>query len=166
MSGSANAMRWDSAEVKARQAKAIALKLEGKTLEQIVDAGIGFTSTSGASQSIKRGLEAQVNTNAQQVINEEVARLDSLIATWFPKAIEDDPKAALLVVKFMDRRARYLGLDFMDGIAERHVQVQEAQVKLAAELVRRVLGDDELGLTDEQKQKVPAVAQRHLSAVA
>lgn len=167
--------RWNDAEVRARQAKALAFKLGGMTLQQIVEADIGYTSTAGVGHAIKRALDEEVSTNAQEVIKEEIGRLDSLLRTWWPRAkggnidgkkVEPDPKAALMVVKLMDRRSRYLGLDFMDGVMERHVAVQEQQVKLAAEVVRRVLGDPELALTEEQRQKVPAVANRHLNAVA
>jgi hypothetical protein len=49
------------------------------------------------------------------------------------------------------------------GIAERQVKLAEQHGHLIADVLRKVLADPELGLTDEQRKAVPAVARRHLS---
>ena len=154
--------RWPQEEVLTRAIEALNLKLGGATLQQIVDADIGFTSTSGVDAAIKRVLDQQVTINAKQVLKEEIARCDALLRTWWPKAREGDPKAAMIVVKVMDRRSKYLGLDFMDGIAERHVEVEERQLDLIAEMVRNAFGDPDLHLTPAQQAVVPDVVHRHL----
>jgi hypothetical protein len=160
------AQRWDKAEVKARANKALAMRLAGMTYQQIADAGIGFNNQSSVQSAVTRELEKQVSTNAQAIKREEVARCDSMIRSFWPKAKEGNVKAAGVVDRFMEKKARLLGLNFLDGVVERHVQVQEAQVRLAAEIVRRVLADAELGLTPEQQAVVPQIAQRHLAIEA
>jgi hypothetical protein len=51
------------------------------------------------------------------------------------------------------------------GIAERQVQLAEAQGRLLVDVIRRIFDDPELGLTEEQRQVVGVVAGRHLRAV-
>lgn len=49
------------------------------------------------------------------------------------------------------------------GIAERQVKLAEQHGHLIADVLRKVLADPELGLTDAQRKVVPTVARRHLS---
>lgn len=52
------------------------------------------------------------------------------------------------------------------GIAERQVRLAEQHGRLIVDILRKVLADPELALTDEQRRAVPTVARRHLTAVA
>jgi hypothetical protein len=52
------------------------------------------------------------------------------------------------------------------GVEERRVRLAEQQGALLADVIRRVLGDPELGLSAEQQQKAAPVVARHLRAVA
>lgn len=52
------------------------------------------------------------------------------------------------------------------GIEERRVRLAEQQGALVADVLRRIFGDPELGLTPEQAQAAPKVAARHLRALA
>jgi hypothetical protein len=51
------------------------------------------------------------------------------------------------------------------GIAERYVRLAEVYGHTIAKLIESILGDDELGLTDEQRKAAPQVIRRHLLAV-
>ncbi len=48
---------------------------------------------------------------AEQIRALELARLDAILVPQMRKAMAGDPKAADVVLRIMDRRARYLGLD-------------------------------------------------------
>lgn len=52
------------------------------------------------------------------------------------------------------------------GIAERSVRIAEQQGALIADVFRKVLGDPELGITDEQRETMTHVVARHLRAVS
>lgn len=52
------------------------------------------------------------------------------------------------------------------GVEERRVQLAEQQGALLADVIRRVLGDPELGLSVEQQAKAAPLVARHLRAVA
>jgi len=68
------------------------------------------------------------------------------------------------VIKLLERRAKYGGLDHSDKMAERQVQLQEQQVELFAMGVRAVL--DALDLTPEQKAREPEIVAKQLALVA
>lgn len=51
------------------------------------------------------------------------------------------------------------------GIDERLTRLAEAQGEMLAEVIRRILGDDELALTPEQRRAAGPVVRRHLSSV-
>lgn len=68
------------------------------------------------------------------------------------------------VIKLLERRAKYGGLDHSDKMAERQVQLQESQVELFAMGIRAVL--DALDLTPEQKAREPEIVARQLALVA
>lgn len=52
------------------------------------------------------------------------------------------------------------------GVEERRVRLAESQGALLADVIRRVLGDPELGLSPQQQAQAAPVVARHLRAVA
>lgn len=52
------------------------------------------------------------------------------------------------------------------GLAERQVRMAEKQGALIADVLRSVMGDATLGLSEEQRRAMPDVIRRHLAAVA
>lgn len=48
-----------------------------------------------------------------RVVELDLERLEALHKTYFTKALKGDKEAAALVVRFMDRRAKYCGLDVL-----------------------------------------------------
>ncbi|MFC0626148.1 hypothetical protein [Kribbella deserti] len=70
----------------------------------------------------------------------------------------------LLEAQERDRCAKLAKTAHDMGIAEREVRLAEQQGELLAGVIKRVLGD--LDLTVEQQQRVPAVVGQHLRAVA
>jgi hypothetical protein len=68
------------------------------------------------------------------------------------------------VIRLMERRARYLGLDHADGILDRLTQLREQESDLMVQFMQAVL--DELNLTKEQRAKLPEVTRRQLALVS
>ncbi|HEY2763393.1 MAG TPA: hypothetical protein VGJ13_05185 [Pseudonocardiaceae bacterium] len=62
-----------------------------------------------------------------------------------------------------DRCAGFCAKAIAAGLAERQVHLAEKQGALIAEVLRAVLNDPELGLTEQQRRAMPHVARRHLS---
>lgn len=73
---------------------------------------------------------------------------------------------ATLEAQERDRCAGFAAKAVAAGLDKRRVELAERQGALIADLLRAVLADPELGLTEEQRRAVPGVARRHLSLVA
>ncbi len=69
-------------------------------------------STSSVSSSLKGAYsKLHMEHEAIEARDLELARLDEVQSSFYETAIEGDPKAAEVVFKSMDRRAKLLGLD-------------------------------------------------------
>lgn len=73
---------------------------------------------------------------------------------------------ATLEAQERDRCATFAAKAIAAGLAERTVRLAERQGQLIADVLRSVMGDPSLGLSDEQRAVMPDVIRRHLSAVA
>jgi hypothetical protein len=73
---------------------------------------------------------------------------------------------ATLEAQERDRAAGFAARAVAAGLAERQVKLAERQGALIADLLRSVLNDPALGLTDEQRRLAPGVARRHLAAAS
>jgi hypothetical protein len=65
-----------------------------------------------------------------------------------------------------DRLANFSAKAIAAGLAERQVRVAERQGSLLAELLRQVIGDPTLGLSDDQRAAFPNAIRRHLALLA
>lgn len=70
---------------------------------------------------------------------------------------------AMLEAQERDRCANFCRLAVAAGLAERQVRLAERQGSLIADVLRAVLADPALGLTEAQRAALPAVARRHLA---
>lgn len=71
---------------------------------------------------------------------------------------------ALLEAQERDRCAGFAEKAIKAGLAERQVKLAEQQGEMIVAVLRAVF--DELGLSDEQRERVPGVVRRHLTAIA
>ncbi len=122
-----------SAEVARRRAQALELRRAGVTWQEIANR-LGYRTASAACQDVRRGMEDIVRVPAQQHIAEEVDRLDAMLQGLWPSARKGGVQSIDRVLKIMDRRARYLGLD--NGL--RSDSVEEARSMLGE--LSRALG--------------------------
>jgi hypothetical protein len=81
-----------------------------------------------------------------------------------PVAVEEAIRALVeLEGVERDRAAKFASLAISAGLAERQVRAAEQMGAKIAAALRDILSDPELGLTEEQRRAVPAVARRRLA---
>ena len=89
------------------------LRVRGATFDQIAHA-LGFRSKASAFKSYMRAfrrLKQQILVDAEQQRHVILERLDALVHTYMPLAIQGSSDAAEIVLKADKRRADLLGLD-------------------------------------------------------
>lgn len=121
-----------SAEARDRQRRAVELRLAGANYD-VIARQLDYAGQSGARYAVQRGLELAIIEPAEEVLRQEVERLDRLMTGLWSRAVKGDVSAVDRVLKIMDRRARYLGLD----APTRHVvtsELDESIDSLLAEL--------------------------------
>jgi hypothetical protein len=97
-------------EAHERQLKALKLRGQGRGYQQIADE-LGYRSVSGAYDAVMRALRETLREPAEQVRTLELGRLDAMLEAIWPAAEEGKIPAQLQVLRLMERRAKYLGLD-------------------------------------------------------
>jgi hypothetical protein len=93
-----------------RQRQALELRKAGVGFQQIADQ-LGYGGPSGAFNAVARALQKVIQEPAEAVLALELARLDAMLLGLWPKARAGHASAVDRVLKLMDRRAKYLGLD-------------------------------------------------------
>jgi hypothetical protein len=100
----------ENALVSEREHQAVQLALAGATFDQIAQQ-VGYANRSAAWKAVQRAL-ARVEAHDVGSLREvEGARLDRLQVAVWPAALRGEVKAATVVLRIMERRARLLGLD-------------------------------------------------------
>ena len=132
-----------SAKSTDRRYEAIQLRREGKSYRDI-SAALGCSVSTAFSDVQKELQEVRKKTreDAETVRDIELERLDLMLKALFPKAQAGDTKAACTILKIMDRRAKYLGLDAQEVInindlhhAERMEEMQRVREKIDAAIL-------------------------------
>jgi len=93
-----------------RQRQALELRKGGVDYQTIANR-LGYKWPSGAHKAVMSALKAVIREPAEDVLALELARLDALFFTLWPKARAGDTAAIDRVLRIMERRAKYLGLD-------------------------------------------------------
>lgn len=144
-----NPTHTPSAEVIARENHVLELRRAGLSFERIAqEIGIGDRST--AHKIYKRALGRVHQEPAAEIRQLEGDRLDRLQVAVWTKALAGNMQAVDRVLRIMERRAKLLGLDHADGIAERQLQLEADKIRLVAVAFGRAL--DALDLTAEQRE--------------
>ena len=102
-----DAREADSAE---RTRQALELRKAGASLDQIAEK-LKFAHRSNARKAIQAAIKEIYEEPAKEVLSLELARLDAMLLGLYQKAKSGDVAAVDRVVRIMDRRAKYLGLD-------------------------------------------------------
>ena len=93
-----------------RRRQALELRKAGATYEQIA-AELGIKSKRAAWGIVQTALAEITHEPAQQVLDLELARLDAMLVGLWSTARKGNHGSVDRVLRIMDRRARYLGLD-------------------------------------------------------
>lgn len=150
-----------------RRTQAIQLRLAGAEWQQIADT-LGYADRAAANKDVTRALEtaAREQRASADVLREtELQRLDRMQRGLWAAAISGDVRAVEAVLRVMDRRMKLLGLDVPPDIEE---QLRRETANRAGVQMRALFGAvlDELGLSEEQQQQVPALIAAAVSAMA
>lgn len=97
-------------EAKQKAARALDLRKQGKTFDEIA-AEVPYSSKQAAYDAVKRAIAAITREPASELIELELARLDSMWGKHYLKAQTGDVRALAACMKLMERRAKLLGLD-------------------------------------------------------
>ena len=103
---------------KAHELEALQLRQAGNSYDKI--ASKMKMTREGVRNCVKRAMAAlsnEVNEAAADVLDLELQRIDVMLLGLWPKAKAGDPAAVDRVVRLMDRRAQYLGLDKAKRVA-------------------------------------------------
>ncbi len=119
-----------------KQLEALSLRKLGYGYEQIAEE-VGYANAGGAHKSVMSALRKLIQEPGEDVLRLELERLDLIIKAFLPIVIEKkSPRHAELVLKAMDRRALYLGLD-RKAPTEDHRTVT---IQLVADQIAQSLG--------------------------
>lgn len=100
----------ETAAAKIKAAKALELRMKGKTFEAIA-LEAGYNSKQAAYDAVKRSLDAITREPAESLVRLDLERLDVLWQIQYLNAQGGDVQAMAACMKIMERRAKLLGLD-------------------------------------------------------
>ncbi|MBB3040173.1 hypothetical protein [Hoyosella altamirensis] len=104
-----NTSSKQTAHIAERRAKALALRKVGYSFREI--AKHTSVSVQVAHNDVMTELRNIPKAEADELRALETEKLNQLEKAWWPSAIAGDDKAAGVILKIIDRRARMLGLD-------------------------------------------------------
>jgi hypothetical protein len=130
-----------------RDEKALAMRLDHKTHEQI-NVALGYGSRQNVSRALKRRIRALADEcaeTAEAVKAMELARLDAMAAGLWKKATKGDTAAVAHLLKIQERRSAYEGLDMpralkVEVARELDSNLEKLKAGLAPDVYEQVLG--------------------------
>lgn len=132
------------AQARSKDREALELRKAGATYQQIADK-LGI-SHAGAALCVSRAMEAlrlDIKETAEQVLELELDRLDSMLLGLWDAARRGNTAAIDRVLKIQDRRARYLGLDKQTAPAVTMEAEDWVPLWVPASAMPQPKGDDE-----------------------
>ncbi|MFT7025363.1 MAG: hypothetical protein ACJA07_004486 [Rhodococcus sp. (in: high G+C Gram-positive bacteria)] len=128
-----------SFEERERARRCLKLRNEGHTWAEIAEAE-GYTDESGARHAAGRLVDKMEVADVAEHRALEGARLDELHKAHWPAALKGDIKAAELILKILDRRARLFGLNMPEKfvVSANTVGSDEDFADVVANLVRDI----------------------------
>jgi len=84
--------------------------LHGLTFESIARE-LGYANKASAQKAYKRALRRVEVLDADDYLKADIERLDAMTETYWQPAIQGNMRAAEMILRIMQKRAEYLGLD-------------------------------------------------------
>jgi hypothetical protein len=133
--------------------KALELRARGLTYDRIAEE-LGYSDRSGGRKAVERALARTMQDAGDAARGVELDRLDRLLERWWPIAMETEMPSMLTratdaVLKIMERRAKYLGLDQAPNVdattrililARQHGYDEEQALEAARRILRETQG--------------------------
>lgn len=155
-----------SVEVAEKHARALNLRRSGATYQQIAEQ-LGYANRGMAYRIVSEELAKVTAEPAEALLQLELDRLDTMLLGLWPKARTGHAESVRAVLRIMERRSRYLGLDDFESrmadVAERRIALEEAQALVVVAAIQRMLG--RLDLTPEQERLAASVVPEELRAI-
>lgn len=145
----------------ARKAKALEMRQEGRTFQEIADE-LGWNSPQAAWEAVKSAIAEITREPAQELVTLELERLDKVFGMFFLQAQAGDSFALASMLRIMDRRARYLGLDAptkVEGKTEHSGAIQAGGVLVVPGIM------DEASWVEIAKKQQEALAEKETKVV-
>lgn len=102
--------KGEEVEIAQKRAEILELRKAGMTFPAIAKA-MGYKDHSGVVKAYQKAMHETLAQPANEIRELEVARLDQMWQTWYPKAVGGNAGALDRCLRIMERRARLLGLD-------------------------------------------------------
>ena len=152
-----------------RENKVIELRSQSYTWRAIADA-VGYASGAGALKAYMRAIKRQQQEPVEAALFMELSRLDELQSTYWEPAVQGNMRAGEFVLRIMDRRAKFLGLDAPTKIQAEVVSYEggagtlDAEVDRIARIIDGVDGNSAITLTEQQDQGEQIYMEKPFSA--
>jgi len=117
-----------------KERQVLELRRSGSTFDSIART-LGYAGPQGAHEAFKRALRRTLQQPADEIRQMEIDRLDRLQRATWQTALTGNPKAILVILKIMDRRAKLLGLDAPQRL-QQEVTVYEGGTDIDREVQR------------------------------
>jgi hypothetical protein len=151
-----------------RENKVLELRSQSYTWRAIADA-VGYASGGGALKAYMRAIKRQQQEPVEAALFMELSRLDELQSTYWEPAVQGNMRAGEFVLRIMDRRAKFLGLDAPTKIQAEVVSYEggagtlDAEVDRIARIIDGVDGSNTITLTEQQDQSEQIYMEEPLS---
>ena len=113
-----------------RRKRAIDMHLAGHTWQTIADK-LGYATRGAAQKDVARALQVatqELLASAAELRDRDLLTLAAMQTAFMPLAMDGDDKAARVILRIMERRARYMGLDAAKTI--KHVMTSELDERI------------------------------------
>lgn len=136
----------------------LALRTQSLTWRAIAEQ-TGYASGAGALKAYMRAIKRQQKEPAEAALYMELERLDELQQVYWEPAVQGNMRAGEFVLRIMDRRAKFLGLDAPTKIQAEVVNYDGGAGSIDAEVDRiaRLIdsfggGDDSTTLIERESE--------------
>tara|TARA_R110000868_G_scaffold73093_4_gene212369 strand:- start:3974 stop:4471 length:498 start_codon:yes stop_codon:yes gene_type:complete len=146
----------------------LALRAQSFTWRAIAEQ-VGYASGSGALKAYMRAVKRQQKEPVEAALYMELERLDEMQSVYWEPAIQGNMRAGEFVLKIMDRRAKFLGLDAPTKIQAEVVNYEggagsiDAEVDRIARIIDRLSTDDSITISEQSHQGKQIYVEEPLS---
>jgi hypothetical protein len=136
-----------SVAARVKEGQAVQLRMAGANLAEIA-AAVGYADPSGADRALQRGMARLGQPEEAAKLRQlELARLDRMQRSIWEKARDGHGESIDRVLRIMERRARYCGLDAPVKVAETDSQGRDlVRVEITRAVIQQLAPDERTAL--------------------